>query len=247
MGGPDRLRRALRAGGLLGPAILLAGVGVPALAYVGRAGEAYSPLNHFVSELGEVGVSPLAWMFNGSLVVSGVLMALFLLGMGFHLRSRLGWAAALAGVVAGLGTSAVGLIPMNDLHPHLRAAFTFFDGGLVTVALFTAAVLRDRRRRLPRWLAWPGAATGLAFAAFLAWPFVAGAPDIRAMDPDSGVPRPAVWGIAVLEWAVLITVVGFIACTAVAAGGMAREQARNRDRNADGERAPDREPHGPPA
>jgi hypothetical membrane protein len=192
----------------------MVGVVVPAIAYVGKAGQAYSPLNHFISELGEVGVSSLAWIFNGSLVISGVLMAVFLAGMGWHLGTRLGKAAALTGVVAGLGASAVGLIPMNDLQPHLRASFTFFDCGLVSVGLFTIAVLRDRQGCLPRWLVIPGIATGLAFAIFLAWPWLAGAPDLRMLDPASGVQRASVWGIAILEWAVLVTVVGFIACAA---------------------------------
>jgi hypothetical membrane protein len=221
---PVGMQGTLKLLGILGPAILAIGVIVPAVAYVGRAGEDYSPLNHFISELGEVGVSPLAWLFNGSLVASGVLMAAFLAGMGWRLGTRLGRAAALAGVVAGLGSSAVGLIPMNDLQPHLRAAFTFFDGGLVAVGLFTVAVLRDRRGCLPRWLVLPGLATGLAFAAFLAWPWLVGAPDLRVMDPLSGVPRPAAWGIAILEWAVLITVVGFITCAAAAVGPPFRNQ-----------------------
>ncbi len=210
--------RSVRIGGLLGPILLLAGVLLPAIAYTGRAGEPYSPLNHFISELGEVGVSSLAWLFNGSLVASGFLMAVYLLFLGRHLGTRLGWAAGLAGAIAGLGVSAVGLLPMNDLKPHLRAAFTFFDGGLVTVALFSAAVLRDPRKRLARWLLVPAAAAGLAFASFLAWPWLAGAPDLRMLDPASGVPRLDVWGIAVAEWALLVTVVGFIVCSTLALG-----------------------------
>lgn len=213
--GPERLARM---GGLLGPLLLVPGVLLPALAYTGKAGEAYSPLNHFISELGEVGVSSLAWLFNGSLVVSGLLMAAFLLFLGRRLGTRLGWAAGIAGVVSGLGTTGVGLFPMNDLPPHLTAAFTFFDGGLVTVILFAVAILRDRRDRLARWLLVPAAATGVAFAAFLAWPYLTGAPDFRMLDPSSGVPRTDVWGLAVTEWMVLVTIVGFIACSALALG-----------------------------
>jgi hypothetical protein len=78
--------------------------------------------------------------------------------------------------------------------------------------------VRDSRRRLARWLLVPAGAAVLAFAAFLAWPFLTGAPDLRMLDPASGVPRPDVWGIAVLEWLVLVTIVGFIACSALALG-----------------------------
>jgi hypothetical protein len=202
--------------GVLGPLVMLAGVVVPSVAYVGKAGQAYSPLNHFISELGEVGVSAAADVFNGCLSVTGLMLALFLAGIGRRLGTRLGWVAALAGIVAGLGAFVVGLVPMNDLKPHLRAAFTFFDGGLVAVVLFTAAVLRDRGRVLPRWLALPGLLSVLSFGAFLAWPFLSGPPDLRMLDPASGVPRPGVWGIALLEWAVLASVMGFVLCAAVA-------------------------------
>ncbi len=213
---PPPFARPLRVAGLLGPAIMVAGVVVPAVAYVGRAGQPYSPLNHFISELGEIGVSPLAWVFNASLFVSGLLMAAFLGVLGWRLGSRTGKLAAVAGVVAGLGASAVGLTPMNDLVPHLRMAFTFFWGGLAAVALFTSAVLRDGGRHLPRWLAGPGVVAIVAFAAFLAWPFYDGPPDTRMLDPISGVPRPAVWMHTVLEWAVLVSVLAFIVCGGVA-------------------------------
>ena len=53
---------------------------------------------------------------------------------------------------------------------------------------------------------------------FLAWPWLAGAPDLRMLDPASGVPRLDVWGIAVAEWALLVTVVGFIVCSTLALG-----------------------------
>jgi len=143
---PPMSTRLFRLCGLVGPVLMLAGVVVPAVGYQGRSGEAYSPFNHFISELGEVGVSQLAWLFNGSLVVSGVLMAVFLAFLGA--TSARGWAGRRAGRGGG-GPRVVsrGPVPMNDLHPHLRAAFTFFDGGLVAVALFTVAVLRDRRGR----------------------------------------------------------------------------------------------------
>ena len=51
--------------GLLGLAsvgIIAAGMLATALVYRGYEGEAYSPLSHFISELGEVAMSRLAWL-----------------------------------------------------------------------------------------------------------------------------------------------------------------------------------------
>ena len=55
---------------------------VAGLAYRGKLGERYSIGRHFVSELGEVGVSRLAWLFNGGLVVGSALLFLMMPGVG---------------------------------------------------------------------------------------------------------------------------------------------------------------------
>ena len=60
-------------------AIILAGMIVAAIPYRGYAGEGYSPLNHFISELGEIAASRLAWAFNLGIVLGGVGLGAFLL------------------------------------------------------------------------------------------------------------------------------------------------------------------------
>lgn len=60
----NSLRRGNFYFGLAGAALVAACSLAAALAYAGPDGEPYSLLNHFISELGEVGVSPLAWLFN---------------------------------------------------------------------------------------------------------------------------------------------------------------------------------------
>jgi hypothetical membrane protein len=71
--------RRLGALGLVSVAVILAGMLVAALPYRGYAGEGYSPLTHFISELGEIKASCLAWAFNLGLVVGGAGLAVFLL------------------------------------------------------------------------------------------------------------------------------------------------------------------------
>lgn len=57
--------------GLGSVGVILLGMVVAALPYRGYAGEGYSPLNHFISELGEIAASRLAWAFNLGIVLGG--------------------------------------------------------------------------------------------------------------------------------------------------------------------------------
>jgi hypothetical membrane protein len=55
---------------------ILAGCIIPSLRYKGRQGQRFSPLNHFISELGERNVSTYARVFNLSLVAAGIFLCL---------------------------------------------------------------------------------------------------------------------------------------------------------------------------
>ena len=71
--------------GQAGILILLLSVLIAAAFYVGKQNETYSFLNHFISELGEKGVSPLANIFNGGLIVGGACISFFMLGLAMHI------------------------------------------------------------------------------------------------------------------------------------------------------------------
>jgi hypothetical membrane protein len=195
--------------GMAGSIAVLAGVLVPMAAYIGRAGERYSPLNHFISELGEVGVSRLAPLFNAGLVAAGVLYVLFVLGLGAAVGGW--WAAAgtLAGLVSAVSVACVGVFPMNDLAPHLTAAMTFFRSGLATVLLFAVAIQLQRadRRAVDRRSNIAAIAAALAYAAFLAWMEIR--PGSSSDFQPSLVARPEIWPSAILEWSVLVTVIAW--------------------------------------
>jgi hypothetical membrane protein len=176
------------------------------LAYVGAQGERFSVLNHFISELGRIGVSRLALLFNGGLVAAGILYVPFALGLGTMLGGW--WAAAgtAAGLVSAVSVACVGIFPMNDLPPHIVAAMTFFRSGLATMLLFGIAIQRQRPERtvVDRRANLAGAAALLAYAAFLLWIW-ARPGGASALDVHLGADRPAVWAAAVLEWAVMAT------------------------------------------
>ena len=69
--------------GFLALTVLVAGALTTAIPYRGKEGESYSVLNHFISELGEVGVSAFALLFNTSLILGGLALAVFMLGLSY--------------------------------------------------------------------------------------------------------------------------------------------------------------------
>jgi hypothetical protein len=201
--------------GMLGPLVMIAGSLVAALTYHGKNGKPYSPLNHFISELGEVGVSYNAHAFNLCLIAGGVAFVGFMLGLGVFLATRLGWLAAVVGIWSGLSCSAVGMVPMNNLPVHIRVADSFFYSGLAAVFLFTLAILLDPNKKLSKWLVLPGMLGVICFSAFLALPHLAGIPHAVALDP-SKIIRPSVWLLPLFEWSVFVSVVIWIATVSIA-------------------------------
>ena len=117
--------------GLFASAIIVITSVVTAFNYKGKKGESYSPLNHFVSELGEVGVAAYAAVFNTGLIFSGLILVVFLGGLGYFINDFLGYVAAAVGVFTGFSCALVGALPMNNLKRHIPVALSFFNGGLV--------------------------------------------------------------------------------------------------------------------
>ena len=76
--------------GQAGICIILLSALIAAASYVGKQNETYSFLNHFISELGEIGVSPLAHIFNGGLILGGLLTSFFMLGLATHISGNWG-------------------------------------------------------------------------------------------------------------------------------------------------------------
>jgi hypothetical protein len=134
--------------GLLGTSLIILSVLVTAFFYHGWQGERFSLLNHFVSELGETGVSRLAKLFNFSFIIGVLVLVPFMIGLGWRLGTVLGWIAAGLGTIASLACSAVGVIPMNNLVPHRKAAMTFFRTGLLMILFFGLAILFQPQGRL---------------------------------------------------------------------------------------------------
>ncbi len=195
--------------GVAGSSIIIATTFVTALVYRGRKQERFSVLNHFVSELGERGVSRLAPLFNGGLIVGGLTLIPFIIGLGLTLDSVWAKLGLLAGVGAAAGCAAVGVFPMNDLAPHGKAAFTFFRLGLLTVLLFGVAIFAQppASRVVPLAANIFGALAVLSYAAFLILVTRRSVSHqtVEALNPEAMAERPRVWLLVILEWAIFFT------------------------------------------
>jgi hypothetical membrane protein len=156
-----------------------------------------------VSELGEVGVSTLAVVFNLGLVVGGLAFALFMLALGLLRRSRLAWIYTAIGFVAGVSCALVGVFPMNQRAIHIVFALGFFVLGWVAVALASFDIWRRPDPRFARWLPVLGAITVTLFLLFLSV-------YIPYLYTGTGEDRPAVSAATVLEWLVAIGLIGWV-------------------------------------
>ena len=188
-------RRVFAGFGILGAASVALGSLLTALAYTG-----YSPLNYFISDLGNVGVSPWAVVFNVSLMLGGLCMAVFLIGMALRLSGLLRYLLGAAGLLTGLAGTMVGVFPMNEVEPHRLAALTFFMTGGIVVALHSLSIGLGKQQTYPRWLAVIGLVDVLCFAGFLSIVVPAGPASLEF----PGETRPDFWWTTTLEWGILI-------------------------------------------
>jgi hypothetical membrane protein len=200
--------------GLAGTSMIILAIVLTALRYTGRRGERYSLLNHFISELGEVGISPAAWVFNLGLIIGGILLLPFMIGLGIAFQNLWGWGGVLAGVISSLGVAAVGLYPMNNLITHVRAALTYFRAGLVMVIFFAVAIFFQPSPVLPPAANLLSLAAALSYGSFL---FLLGTSPKKGehnirdiLNPQAVADRPRVWPIAWLEWVVFFSTVAWI-------------------------------------
>ena len=202
-----RMRTAVASSAAITGAVAI-GVGsiVTALAYRGSKGEGYSPINHWVSELGDPGQSALAPLFNAGLIVGGLAFAVFMLGLAASMPGRPRFAWGPIGILAGLCGALVGVFPMDHLDVHRVVAAGFFNLGWIAVALASADIeLRDDDR-FHRLLTHVGVLTVGVFVAFLVIVRLDGHLGEAVSNADI---RPDVWPSTILEWGVVIGIMAW--------------------------------------
>jgi hypothetical membrane protein len=200
------LDRLAACAGIVGATVIGVGSIATALAYRGADGRPYSPLNQFVSELGELAQSELARVFNLSLIVGGICFVVFMTGLAVSRPGILRTIAGGVGIAAGIGGAFVGIFPMDYPEQHIVAASTFFNLGWIAVGLASLDFVVRRDPRFPRWVALVGFATVAAFLAFLRELGAATSAGDLAV-PDT---LPAVWAVPTLEWLTIVGIVGWV-------------------------------------
>jgi hypothetical membrane protein len=185
---------------------------VTGLVYRGKQGERYSVFNHFISELGEPGVSRLAPLFNFGLIAGGLVLIPFIVGMGLALGSLWGKIALIVGVWTALSCAAVGVFPMNHEKSHIWVAMSYFRSGLVMVLLFSLAVFAQTEEFeiIPKLSNLAGLLSVGCYAAFLFITDTGKKKDEtkeEPLDPESHPERPRFWRTTILEWAVFFSTI----------------------------------------
>ena len=221
---PD-LERVGASAGIVAFAAIAASCLVAAVAYTGTRGEAYSPLSHWISELGEPGISRYAGVVNAALVLAGIAFLVFVAGLAVASPSRLRWLFGPVGLLAGAGGSLVGVFPMDHPSQHVAAATAFFELGWVFVALASVSFVRTRDPRFPPWLAGGGAVAVSASIAFLVSLRVDEFSRVRMASGRPILGRPDVWVAPILEWATLVAIMAWVVLTSLAWWRQLRREA----------------------
>ena len=193
---------------------LMVGTVWTACEYQGRDHERYSLRDHFISELGEIGVSRRATLFNATLLANGIIVSGFMLGLGMHLANKQSYVAAAFGIGSGLSCSVIGVIPMNRLLPHIAISFLFFFCGMVSVAAFVSAIWLDRHQRISKLLVVPGILATSSFLALAVAPPLSGLTHFESLDPRR-VPRGELGVIPLIEWLVFGMIVVWLLCVTI--------------------------------
>ena len=199
-----------------GTLIIMIGVVIASISYRGRKQERYSLFNHFISELGEVGISKNAWAFNIGMIIGGILFLPLMVGLGLRLNTVFGWLGTVFGLVAAISATLVGVFSMERLTPHRRAAMTFFRSGLLTVLFFTIAIFTQsgEQKLIPLGLNIIGIIALASYSTFLLTVRNKMDKDENPnyiLDPQQQPDRPRVWRSAVLEWSIFFsTLIWFV-------------------------------------
>ena len=198
--------------GLCGSSLMTLCMLVTGLFYRGKAGEKYSVFNHYISELGEVGVSRLAGLFNSGLVVGGLVLIPFIVGMGLALDSVWSKIGLAVGVFTSLACASVGIFPMNNMKTHYVAAMAYFRSGLVMVLIFSTAVFLQSGEFeiIPKTSNVAGLISLGCYAAFLLITDTSKKKDEskeESLDPETQPERPRFWRVTILEWAVFFSTI----------------------------------------
>ena len=112
--------------GCLGVLIILYGIIVSSINYIGCAGENYNLLNHFISELGQYKYSEKAYIFNLSLIFGTPFLIFYYLKIipdsSKKIKVLFKWIISLIG----LSAISIGIFTMDNILIHVVSALIVF-------------------------------------------------------------------------------------------------------------------------
>ncbi len=185
--------------GIVSSSIGLVFILTPQLFYEGSLGEPYSMFIFYISMLGEIGVSELAWMFNLGMILAGILFIPFMIGLGFYIDNIISKITMLIGIFSCVSIVFVGIYPMNYGYEHMISAMSFFLSGMVMTLFWALAILAQKEVRIHKGLSLGGFLNMALFMLFLYGPW-----------EQMGWVTPEFSMHATLEWAIYFAIVGYL-------------------------------------
>jgi hypothetical protein len=120
--------------------------------------------------------------------------------MGRCLDSKLGWTAAAIGLGTELIGCSLGFFTMDYLLPHIVLAGLYFCGVMLMAGLFAAAIGFSPSRSQTKWPLFSSVGLFLLCATFV----TTQSGSVKSMmKVIRAQPRPDVWPLAAMEWAVI--------------------------------------------
>lgn len=206
--------------GFLGSGIILLSMIITTIMYRSPTGQYYNPLNHFISELGYIGISHFAWLFNAGIFVGGLVLACFMWGLSAKLKTKSLEISSFIGMLACILGSLIGIFPMNTVNTHIVIAMAFFISSTIAIILFSIGIYVDPEPKLPKALVWYGCIVVVAFILFLFNPFDTSAVNFTGSFTQQNIAnldtiRPAIWNIAILEWLSVLSILFWIVIVSI--------------------------------
>ena len=200
------VRRITYSLGFIGSSIVVFSTLLTAFLFRNPNGQPYSFLNQYISELGQPGISKLAPLFNTGLITGGILLAIFMIGLGIYCKSKFTYLVGGIGFISMIGVILVGFFPMNiNLAMHLKSAMVFFQGGMITILLFTLFMIFHKKDKKSKYPILPGVVTVLVFLAFLFLPALFNSQHQTLLVPLTN--RPIFYLQSFLEWIVFFSMI----------------------------------------
>ena len=170
-----------------------------------------------MSDLGNLDLSAGHDIFNGALIISGLMYLPFMLGIGKYLGTKFGRSASIVGIIASIGAIGVGISPENFLLTHIIVADTFFFEGLITVVLISIDIIRQKSSKFPLFLAILGFVVVVAFAVFVVNLFNINVGTSSAASQMVGLVtnRPPILIMAIEEWVAILSIIAWIIIAAL--------------------------------